>query len=319
MNEFPKPICLHFHIFKNAGTTIDSILEKNFSKDAVRIDTEKPSEIIPMDIILDYLKKNPEIKSISSHQIRFPIPTNSVFNFIPMLFIRHPLDRIFSIYSYQKNRKDPRNEAARKARITTPKEFIEWSLGAKKNMVMKNFQVMFLSKNDVSVEVEDFDFKLAVNRMKLSIILGVVDRLNESLVMAEEVLSHYFPNIDLSYVPKKISKERADNLIERLEEGKTLIGNSLMNELNSKNEFDLKLYSLANDELDNRIKKIENFDNKVENLKRRCSNKTDTSLPNLAMLKNRRIWYSSEDKLFYHKNPEKGTKKILCYADKKEN
>jgi len=106
MNEIQRTVCMHFHIFKNAGTTIDSIFEDNFNKQAVRLDIEKTDDILPIDVVIDYLKVNLEARSISSHQIRFPLPKNISFNLIPMLFIRHPIDRIFSIYQYNKRRKD---------------------------------------------------------------------------------------------------------------------------------------------------------------------------------------------------------------------
>jgi len=303
-----KPICLHFHIFKNAGTTIDSILEKNFSSNAVRIDAEKPSAIVPMNSVLDFLNKNPEIKSFSSHQLRFPIPNNTKFNFIPMLFIRHPIDRIFSIYSYNRRRNDQRTQTIRQARINTLEEYIQSFLEMKKNMVMKNFQVMFLSKNETDSEVTDLDYNIAVQCMRGTKILGVVDRLDESLVVAEEFLKKYFPYIDLSYSPKNISEERTGTLNEKLDEGKKQLGEHLCTKLLAKNEYDLQLYSIANDELNIRIKKINSFNEKLENFKARISKNFSETIQNSQMLKSRRIWYSPEDKSFYFKRTKNGTK-----------
>ena len=94
-----KNICLHYHIFKNGGTTIEWILKKNFGKYAISRDTNSPKGILDNQIILDEIKKNERIKAISSHQIRFPLPKHENEIFIPILFIRNPIDRIFSIYS----------------------------------------------------------------------------------------------------------------------------------------------------------------------------------------------------------------------------
>jgi len=331
MTHTNRTVCLHFHIFKNAGTTIDSILEKNFSANAVRVDAEKPSEIIPMEVVIDFLNKNPEVKSFSCHQIRFPVRNNTHFNFIPMLFIRHPLDRIFSIYSYNKRRSDQRTPSIKKARNTSLQDYIHWSLNQKQNMVMKNFQVSFLSKTDPREQLKSSDLELAIQRIRSCSILGVVDHLDESLVVAEDFLKKHFPNIDLTYVPKNVSKERRGNLEKKLEEDRSKIEEQLWKELISKNKMDLELYEMANEELNNRIKKVEYFDEKLENFSNRCSNKTLQNLTTKGtnkiksifkktpMLSNRRIWFSPEDKSFYFKNVKTGRKKIICYLDNKNN
>jgi len=64
MSESKKPVCLHFHIFKNAGSTIDWILDKNFSKNHLSMDdTENTGAILSWDKILDYFDKNPNVKA----------------------------------------------------------------------------------------------------------------------------------------------------------------------------------------------------------------------------------------------------------------
>lgn len=57
-----KPVLLHYHIFKNAGITIQWIFEKNFSNDVVRIDIDKKGAIMSQDFVLNYLKNHPKIK-----------------------------------------------------------------------------------------------------------------------------------------------------------------------------------------------------------------------------------------------------------------
>lgn len=330
MSQTPRTVCLHFHIFKNAGTTIDSILEKNFSTNAIRVDAEKPNEIIALGVVIDFLNKNPEVKSFSCHQMRFPIPNITGFNFIPMLFIRQPLDRIFSIYSFNKRRSDQRTYAIKKAQITTLGDYIKLSLEGKQNMTMKNFQVLFLSRTDTRSQVGRDDLDLAIKHIKNCAVLGVVDRLDQSFVVAEEFLKTYFPNIDLSYTPKNVSEDRIGSLEQKLKDGRSKIGETLWKELVAKNELDIELYEIANEELNHRIKKIDNFDEKIKNFKNRCAKKKLNSITKhpdkiksffktKSMLSNRRIWFSPENKSFYYKNMKTGTKKIICYLDNKNN
>lgn len=313
-----KPICLHFHIFKNAGTTIDLMLERNFAEKAVRMDVDIPSDILPTELVIDYLSKNPEVKSFSSHQMRFPIPKDTNFNLLPMVFIRQPLDRIFSIYSFNKRRNDVTTIGAARAKTSTLPEYVEWQLNHKTNMSMKNFQVLYLSRDTTKIEVGLNDLNLAIQRIKECSIIGIVDRLDQSLVLAQEILRKYYPKINLSYVSQNVSKDRKDTLEERLQAGRSDLGDALWEKLNAKNELDLQLYSQTNKEFDKRIEKIENFEEKLKKF-REESQKKENQLPQESMsFHSRRIWYSPENLSLYFKNTKKGTRKVIQFFAKSE-
>jgi len=270
MSEAKKPVCLHFHIFKNAGSTVDWILDKNFSKNHLSMDnTENSGAILSWDKILDYFDKNPNVKAFSSHQIRFPVPNHTNFLFLPMVFIRQPIDRAFSIYSFKKRSTDD-SIGTIKAQSMTVEEFIKWNLSMKNYNPMKNFQVLFLSDKDPKLEVNIDDFNLALERVKKCFIIGLVDRLDESLVLAEELLQDYFENIDLSYVKQNVSSDRKGDLNKRLEEGKSQISELLMEELINFNKLDLQLHSAVNEELNTRLKSVENFEEKLSSFRKRC-------------------------------------------------
>jgi len=268
-----NPICLHFHIFKNAGTTIDWILQKNFKKHYFALDdTKKPSRILQWDYVIEFLKKQKSYpKAFSSHQIRFPLPQNSELEFLPIVFLRNPIDRAFSIYYFKKNQTDD-SIGSTSARSMTLPDFIEWNLSKEKYLPMKNFQVFFLSRQDNSSEINLDDLVIAKNRLKDCKIIGVVERLDESLVVAEEGLRPYFEKIDLSYIKQNVSPERFGNFEERLEKGRSDIGNKLMEELIQKNKIDSLLHEFANEELDLRIKNINGFESKLDDFKNRCNN-----------------------------------------------
>jgi len=66
-----KPVLIHFHIFKNAGTTLEDIFKKNFLNEAISMDAGKPGRILSWDEIFNYFSNNcPTVKAFSSHQIR---------------------------------------------------------------------------------------------------------------------------------------------------------------------------------------------------------------------------------------------------------
>ncbi len=264
-----RNIILHFHIFKNAGSTIEWILKNNFPKNTLSIDGKNPGDIIKIDEVIDILKKKSSIKTVSSHQIRFPIPKDDEFNFNSILFLRHPIDRAFSIY-YFKSKETDNSIGSVKARSMNLEEFIKWNLNFNGYMPMKNFQVLCLSDKTTKEEVGQDDLRVAINRMKSSSIVGIVDRMDESLVIAENLLKKQFPKIDLAYIRQNVSKERKGTIEEKLKQGEEKIGLKLMNELIDHNNLDMKLYQTTNEEMNKRKKEIKNFEELMEDFKRRC-------------------------------------------------
>jgi len=270
-----KPICYHFHIFKNAGTTIEWILKKNFGENALSIDTDDPKGIVSNETILDHLKKQPETNSISSHQIRFPVPKNSNFRFLPILFLRHPIDRIFSIYYFQRRRTDADRPGIQKAKELNLNDYIKWNFNQKNFLPMKNFQTLFLSKHNVEHLVDFIDLETAMNNITKCQFFGIVERFDESLVLGEEILKEYFPNIDMSYIKQNVSEDRKGTIEEKIDKNKNELDESVWKELLQINKFDLELYEKAKKEFNLRLEKIENLDNKISNFKNRCNKKND--------------------------------------------
>jgi len=269
-----NPVCLHFHIYKNAGTTVDYMLKKNFSTDAIILDTGKPRGILSFKTVLHCFKKHyPNVKSLSSHQLRFPIPRNSGFNFLPMVFIRHPIDRAFSIYSFLKKQKDNKNNIGiEKAKNLPTIDYFKWNIAYKDNFIIKNFQVRFLASKPIRVKAETRDLEIATERLKEFKVVGVVERMDESLLYAEENLRRWFSEIDFSYVEQNVSKEREKKLNDRLEKFRAKIGDETYSDLEKINKLDVKLYLKANKTLDKKLKSVENFHEKMSDFKKRCKN-----------------------------------------------
>jgi len=271
-----KHIIIHFHIFKNAGTTLEEIFKKNFGDNAISKDTGDPRGILSWAKVFSHLINYPEVKAFSSHQIRFPIPDNSDFSLLPFVLLRHPIDRAFSMYIFDKKRKNLKNQIMiEKAHNLTIKEYFKWNIENKKHRGMKNFQVRCLSGKAKNLETYRDDLQLAIELLNDCTVIGTVDRFDETMTLAEETLRPFFENIDCTYVIKNVNEERKRNLDERLEQARIQIGDSLMNQLEEVNRMDLELYSKTNEVLDNRIKEVPGFDEKLSLFKKRCKNNLD--------------------------------------------
>ena len=274
-----RTIILHYHQFKNAGRTFKWILAKNFGESFSLSSFKDPQKPLSLDTVLNYLIKNQNVVAFSSHRVRFPIPQNSMFYFLPVFFYRHPIDRIFSVYSFVKRNKDTKRHF--KALNSTTAEYIKWELHSESEQI-RNTQMRFLSHRYGKSSNEKF--LRALDVIKNCDIVGIVDRFDECMVYAEHFLGKYFQELDFSYIKQNVSKERKGNLEERLEQGRLEIGNSLMDKLIEINKLDLKLYDFVNEEFNRRIKKIPNFENKLFDFRERCK-KLDPELA-IKLLRN---------------------------------
>ncbi len=86
---------------------------------------------------------------------------------------------------------------------------------------------------------------------------------------------------------------------ERLESGRVEIGDELMDLLIKKNSKDFKIYSTANEQLENRIKQIKDFEKKLSDFKTRCKNLNHQKKNDLVIGK--RLIYSPEKKILVEK------------------
>ena len=97
-----RNILVHYHIFKNAGTSIDFILKENFKNNFLSFDGPFPFFNINQNELLKIANSNSNLQALSSHQLKLPVPTSLNINFIPILCLRNPILRIYSIYCYKR-------------------------------------------------------------------------------------------------------------------------------------------------------------------------------------------------------------------------
>lgn len=96
-----RAVICHYHIYKNSGTSFSRLLEANFGARHVNFDGPIAGFQINQDQLAEIVENNPEVVSISSHQIYLPAPSTLNIRFIPVVFLRHPLLRIRSIFLFE--------------------------------------------------------------------------------------------------------------------------------------------------------------------------------------------------------------------------
>lgn len=97
-----RTIICHYHIYKNSGTSFDALLAENYGDRHLCFDGPFPFFTIDQDQFARVIDRKTNVVAFSSHQTQLPVPTSLDFHVIPVVFIRHPLLRIQSIYKFKK-------------------------------------------------------------------------------------------------------------------------------------------------------------------------------------------------------------------------
>src|SRR5690242_4433413 len=93
-------LVVHYHIFKNAGSTIASILEREFQNGFATVHGPDDVSVVDLISLSDFVASHSAVEAISSHHLRYPKPILPGTIIFDCCFLRHPLDRLQSLYSY---------------------------------------------------------------------------------------------------------------------------------------------------------------------------------------------------------------------------
>lgn len=265
-----RSVIVHVHIFKNAGSSFDDALLTNFEDDFI---DHREDHLIRnnKDFLQNYLIEHPKIKAFSSHSVYHKPKNFENANLHTVYFLRHPVERIKSVYSFEKKQPAESSSGAKMAKELDFQEYTAWRMQDDVPATIRNLQTIFLAGDGPHPKDMRKRFAMALENLNSSSLVGVVDRYDESMVIFEEYLKEIFPKIDLSYIRRNVTDDDISSSLEA-KIGKLLrqLDEPLRELVKQKNEFDLKLYSKANSLLEEKIGKIDNFKNKLENFQERC-------------------------------------------------
>lgn len=249
--QIQRNVILHLHFLKNAGSTMDYILQRNFKESLAFLEGGSPSAKVPCQKIINYFCEHPEIKAVSSHQALYPVPDHPNLKIYPIFFLRHPLDRVGSVYSFER-RLNLYSRTVQLARGDI-KDYIRFRLDYE-GMVIQNFQVSRIL-NFASIESDSRNYlEEAKQCLRSSPFFGIVERFDDSLILLKKMLEKPFPGLDYSYQKVNVSPDREKTLEERVKSLEVRLGESLFARVVQSNLWDLELYDFALRLFDQRLR-----------------------------------------------------------------
>lgn len=247
-------VLLHYHLFKNAGTTIEDMLAHSFG-DFARWDTNDRDALISNVELLAYLKARPSVQALSSHQIRYPVPREPGFLFFDICFLRDPLDRVRSSYDYFRAKPAPGDTVSDLANRLPLGEFTR-SLVDDAPWFVNDAQVNTIANGVCNDPPSQADLELATERLMQTSFLGVVDRFEDSLRLAKFKLAAAFPTLQLSRPAANTSTDLSATLTDRLHSYETECGQETWSRLLDLNRLDLELVSRVRRSIEEQLREI---------------------------------------------------------------
>ena len=230
----------HYHLFKNAGTSLDASLKENFTGDEW-VTTEFPAQPAKnRELAKKWVSENPQALCFSSHTAFFPPPEVEGRIILPVIFVRHPIDRIASAYSFEKKQGGD-GFGSVLARNTTLKGYCETRLALGYDRQCKNFHVdRFASMFEPAFGSE---LERAIKAFEMLPFVGLVEAFDKSLQQLESWLkSEGFEDIAIAPKEHNVSRDNKVTIDEKLAALEEEMGKDMYARLLVENADDMALY-----------------------------------------------------------------------------
>jgi hypothetical protein len=256
-----RDVIIHYHIFKNAGTTVTFVLERNFGSAFASFESKHFNAVLTNEALISFLERHPKIKAVSSHGLWPPKPKHDRFVFHDILFLRHPLARLSSLYDFYRRNEVTDDPLTTEAKKRNTAEFMRLLISDYPQYV-RNVQVHYLSAR--SRKNTQSDLQCAVSVACEATVLGVAELFDLGAVLAEHSLTPVFQRFHFGYVAQNVSSIGPRELSVHLAQFRDACGNDVYEQLLQSNSLDLELLEFARQEVCRRFELIPNHEKKLE-------------------------------------------------------
>lgn len=247
---------IHAHIFKNAGTTIDWILERNFG-DLFHDNREDHKMRTDPGYLSKIISEN-SYQAISSHSVPLPVNVSADSSISVIVMLRHPILRVKSVYDFERKQK-ANTPGAIHAKKYDFQGYVEWRMKPEVPPTIRNIQTRYLTHNSVPrVEAMGNEhLESAINFVKSNQLVGIVEDFDRSMVIFDNELKPHFPKISLSYKKQNVTHTKQLSMEQKIDRIKSELGTDLYNKVLDENQLDIQLYRRASSIVEQRFKKID--------------------------------------------------------------
>ena len=248
-----RNVIIHYHIFKNAGSSIDRILADNFGAQWSTFEGNTATSLLSVRDVEQFLAIHPELRAISSHLARPPLPTTVTA--FPIIFVRNPLDRAASVYSHE--RRAPSNvKSSEIAKLCGFPGYVNWCLDPREGrnqggIVIRNYQVVHLSAASFraghiyQADAQDSDLADVLHFLDELPFIGIVEEFELSLRLLQKTVANLWPDFQVANIRENVSPGRPHTLESRLQVVREELGPDVLDALTRENRLDFALHRAA--------------------------------------------------------------------------
>ncbi|MEP6342277.1 MAG: sulfotransferase family 2 domain-containing protein [Maricaulaceae bacterium] len=246
-----RPVIVHFHLFKNAGTSVDTVLEKNFGERWIEIEGPNARKLT-QEALVEFIESNPQYDAISSHTAIVGMPVMDTAEIIPIFFFRHPIDRIRSAYDFECTQ-NVQTPGAIKAKEGDFEHYMNWRLSTPTPWQVSEFHAFRLKDFHTFTPAKQTQLFLPRAKQALDALpfIGLVEEFNASMIHMEQHIQKYFPNFAGEAVHKNTTSDPSLKLSQNVEKFKNRIGETVFDKLTEVNEMDFELYHFVKNKIAN--------------------------------------------------------------------
>jgi hypothetical protein len=241
-----RKVIIHYHLFKNAGTSVDKLLKVNFPNRWVTREFPDGPRQGKIAQVESWVRQEQDATAFSSHTAPLPPPTIDGLEVFPILFVRHPIDRIASVYAFERvqAQNGVSGFGAVLARNTTMAGYIEVRLSLGGDRQCRNFHVGRLAQVFTGVARPEGgdETELALRALEALPFVGSVEKFDQSIDKLRIWLTPHFPDFQSIAVAENVTSDRSIPMEQRLEKIRLEIGDDLYRVLCDANSGDLAVY-----------------------------------------------------------------------------
>ncbi len=198
MREDIHPTLIHLHIFKNAGTSVDTIFKSFFNEAYFSYDLAKAGSRIDVKQINEFFLENPRCRYLTSHQIGMPAPVYLKRPVFPIFMLREPFDRVPSCFFFE------RDKQRRIAADMTLESYVRGHIDSGAVTATIGLQLLTLTDHRLleSYRRESLDVDALASAQRAvegATAFGLVNRFEDSMRLMIGAHARWFPGLEALY------------------------------------------------------------------------------------------------------------------------
>ena len=188
------------------------------------------------------------------------------------MMFRHPIERVRSVYNFERKQIQADTLGARFARDHNLREYVLWRMRFDVPPTIRNFHIFraFPGSLRWQQEVKEVELRKAKAYVDSLEMIGFVEYFNESMMLFEKSLSSVFPSIDMSYKMQNVGQQHNEPRELRIEKLREEIGEAAFTLLMDRNRADLELYDYAKRIFDERLGQMNRLDTRWDDFRQHC-------------------------------------------------